>query len=407
MLSTIEFIHNTGRYRMKDREKARVFQEIAMTALSSRKSIAVKTNIRPMTVSAAVQELIDDNLVVECGNSEKEGRGRPEVFLEVNHNRLVAVSMHVQARQLLTSVVNMKEEPICEHTEQLDHSISNEDFIEACYRSFDEVKQQLPPESEILGIGVSLIGTVASSSSIWISAARWRNIKNLDFSALQTKVGIPVSITRVQDAELVHFIQKHPAYSDKNIVFVHWGFGIGASYAHKGRIQGSTIGRFCEVGHTRISMKHDKICQCGAIGCLETEAALWAISSDLKGVLSGSLTEEQHVANAMKDMNLSEHPAILKALDYVNLAILNLHQVFYPDTLIIIGPFVENEELFNSMRDFFYEHIPDYARDGVEFRHISGGFKGCMPGSVYPFFKKRLKALLTFSTAESHGTPHV
>lgn len=397
MLSTIAQIHRGGRYLIKDREKARIYQEIALHPLSSRKSIAERNAIRPMTVSSAVQELIDEELVKESGFSEREGRGRPEVLLEINENRFVALSMYVSARQLHTSVVNLREESIATHVEKIDSAATNDDFIAACERSFIAVTKQLPQESKVLGIGIALIGTVAATAGIWISVSRWRNISNLNFSLLAKRVGVPVTLNRVQDSELIHFIYKHPAYATKNVTLIHWGYGIGASYARKGEIVGSTLGRFCEIGHTRVDLQDNKLCQCGSQGCLETISALWALSDVPAEAFQSHLTDELRVGELLQDVAIEEHPALLEAVKYMSLAVLNLYQLFYPDTILMLGPFIENEQIFTALKEFFFSHIPEYAQEQVELRALKGGIRGSQPGNVYPFFKKQLKKSLVFA----------
>lgn len=77
------------------------------------------------------------------------------------------------------------------------------------------------------------------------------------------------------------------------------------------------------------------------------------------------------------------------------LALLNIHQIFYPDVIVIAGPFTENEVVFGRLCRFLRSQLPDYARDQVEIRAVTADFRGCARGSVYRFFRSRLKQLLT------------
>ncbi|TVQ39050.1 MAG: ROK family transcriptional regulator [Spirochaetaceae bacterium] len=397
VLTTVGSIHDGERYRLKDREKALVFQELATNGPCSRKSIAERTGIRPTTVSRAVKELIEDRFVTSTATVEGERPGRPEVMLRIESNRLVAVSMYVQARELRTALINLGEQTICEHVAPLSPHTDNTGFLKACSDSFRSVLPCVPPRSEMLGIALSLVGTVAAGNNTWISAARWRNIRALDFGLLSRRLELPVTINRMQDAELQYLVQKNPAYHDKNVLFLHWGFGIGASYAHGGVVMGSTIGRFCEIGHTRLSIEHGKACQCGAVGCLETEAALWAIRQEIADHIKGSLTDERELGRTMSTMDIADHPAIDRATRHVMLALLNLHQVFYPDVIVIAGPFTENQAVFQRLCAFLRSELPDYARDQVEVLAVTGGFHGSVRGSVYRFFRSRLKGTLTLN----------
>ncbi len=397
MLTTIGSIHDGNRYRLKDREKAMVFQELATNAPCSRKAIAERAGIRPTTVSRAVQELMGDELIKTVARSGEDGLGRPEVLLEIEVNRLVAISMYVQARELRTAVINLREESIVEYVVSLSAQTTNQEFLDACTSSIRAVHSKVPAKAELLGVGISLIGTVAAGANTWISAARWRNIRDLNFALLSCQLGLPVAINRMQDAELEYLVQKNPAYRAKNVLFLHWGFGIGASYANGGAVLGSTIGRFCEIGHTRLSLDHGKECQCGAIGCLETEAALWAIRDEICSEIRGSLTDERELGQTMQAMDIVGHPAIKRAIRYVGLALANMHQILYPDVILFMGPFTHNEAVFRQLSAILRDHLPPYARDQVQLHAITGGFHGCIRGSVYRFFKRKLKAVLTLN----------
>ncbi len=395
MLSTIGSIHDGERYRLKDREKALVFEKLATSAPCSRKWIAEQTGIRPTTVSWAVKELIEERFVTAVAAVEEDRPGRPAVLLQLEFNRLVAVSMYVQARELRTALINLAEEIVAEHIEPLAPDTDNREFLQACVRSFAVIGRHVPAGAEILGIALSLVGTVASGNNTWVSAARWRNIRTLDFGLLSEQLGLPVTINRMQDSELEYLVQKNLAYQHRNVLFVHWGFGIGAAYAHGGAVMGSTIGRFCEIGHTRLSLDHAKPCQCGAVGCLETEAALWAIRGEISEDVKGSLTDERELGRTMRCPEIADHPAIARATHNVMLALLNIHQIFYPDVIVIAGPFTENEAVFSRLCRFLRSQLPDYAGDQVEILAVTADFRGCARGSVYRFFRSRLKQLLT------------
>jgi transcriptional regulator of PTS gene len=401
MLSNIASLCQTSHYRVKDREKSLVFQEICNFAPCSRKEIAKKTRIRPTTVSRVVQEMLNDGLVFECGDEKAlDRRGRPEIFLKANLNRLVAISLYLQSRQLYAALINLGEEILEEQFATLEAKVTNTRFIGMCAKLIRKISQKVPAGSELLGFAISLVGTVNSRDKIWISASRWRNIHNLEFSSLEKMLKLPVVLNRMQDAELEYLIQKTPRYRNKNVLFIHWGFGIGASYANRGKVLTSTIGRFAEIGHTRISLESNKECQCGARGCLETEAALWALREDPEMGFVSRFSNEKVLGQYFKEMDLLSTKTVKNALRYIEFSLLNLHQIFYPDVVIFYGPFTENREVFRSLSSYLKNELPSYARNTVEWRAVEGGFQSCIRSNLYEFFKKRLQELLRVSTTK-------
>ncbi|MCX7787434.1 MAG: ROK family transcriptional regulator [Spirochaetes bacterium] len=393
MISTVEQIHKGKRYRLKDKDKARIYKEICTTPRCSRKTIIQKLRIRPTTVSKIVRELIEDGLVEETSERFQEAPGRAQVVLRANPDRLTAVSITVQARQIRAARLNITEEVQERYAEPLPPEVSNEGFLEGCLRAYRAVTQEVLNDSEMLGVALSLVGTVDSAHKRWISTARWKNIRNLDLGKLELSLGIPLLVNRMQDAELLYFIQKNPSYREKNVLLVHWGFGIGASFASRGSLLDSTVGRTCEIGHVRVSSSSTKQCQCGAYGCLETEAALWALQGNTPLVPEGILDEDE-LSQHFRESEIVGDPLIGHALEHFCLALYNFIQVFYPDTVLFIGPVTENNGVFQSIAWFMQRELPTYARDRIEFLALIGGFKGCIRSSVYPFFQKRLETLL-------------
>ena len=156
----------------------------------------------------------------------------------------------------------------------------------------------------------------------------------------------------------------------------------------------SSIGRFGEIGHTRVSQTSAKPCQCGAKGCLESEAALWALREDLKKQAGIVFTDERELGRIFRNADILAYPVVEQALKHVSFALLNLHQIFFPDVLVCYGPFTENSEVFQRLADSIKNELPPYAKGQVEMKAVQGGFHGCIRGSVYEFFKQRFRELL-------------
>ncbi len=394
MIFTIGEIHRGTRYRIKDREKAIIFQEICTGKDVTRKSIAQKLKIRPTTVSRLVQELIDEKLVAEGNRKRVEKPGRPEFFLLPNKNRLVAISVYVEGRKLKGQIVNFHEEILLENEITVEEGVENEKFINLFTSFLLRIKLKIPSESLLAGAGVSLVGTVNSKENLWISCARWNKIRNLDFTRIEKATGIPITIKRALDTELKFQIVKNRDYKDKNILLFHWGFGIGTSFAHRGEVLSSTIGRFGEIGHSRIFERDSKLCRCGLTGCLETEAAIWAIVPLLQEKYPDLNDDEREFATFLQSHNIMKDGVILSALRHVSAAITILYKIFYPDEILLIGPFAENETIIKELTHSISANIPSYARSSLKVSVIYGGFNGSIYGNIYDMFFNKLREFL-------------
>ncbi len=396
MIFSIGDIHQGTRYRIKDREKAIIFQEICTGTGVTRKTISKKLQIRPTTVSYLVQELIDQNLVTEGNRKQIERPGRPELYLLPNNNSLTAISLYVEGRKLKGQLVNLKEEIIFQDEMTIGEDAGNREFSNALISFLQQLKSQKPPDTLLLGAGISLVGTVNSRKNLWISCARWNRIKNLDFYEIEKQINIPIIIRRALDTELEYKIVKNREFRNKNILLFHWGFGIGTSFSYRGTVLSSTIGRFGEIGHSRIFENDSKPCRCGLKGCLETEAALWAIASELKKEsINVNDDEREFIRTLQEENNIINTDTMINALKHVSAAITILHKIFYPDEILLIGPFTENKTILEKLQDSIYTNIPQYARSSLKISVIYGGFTGSIYGSIYGMFFNKLRELLT------------
>ena len=76
MLIDIESVLEDGSYRIKDKEKARIFATVCQEGLTTRKRLVEILGMRPTTVSNSIQQLVEDRLVLEQDliNSGRQGR---------------------------------------------------------------------------------------------------------------------------------------------------------------------------------------------------------------------------------------------------------------------------------------------------------------------------------------------
>jgi predicted NBD/HSP70 family sugar kinase len=390
LLSSIDRVHEGGSHRVKDREKALLYREIAVGKTPTRLALARRLSIRPSSVSEAVQELVDDGLVKET-NAPLNGRlGRPQVILVARPDRYVAISAYIDSRELKAVLVTLREEVIAEEVHVLPPETGNREMTAAICDLLTRLRAGVPAGSELVGAGLSLIGTVDSHIRTWMAAARWPRLHDLDLSSVEERVGIPLSIRRTNEAELEYFLACNPRARSTSSLLFHWGFGIGAAVAFRGTLLTSSLGRFGEIGHTRCSSAADTPCLCGARGCLETVAALWALIPVLRARLGEVPEDEKELAPLLGDVGLLRVPEIRTALGAVQDALVVLSMIFYPDRIILSGPFTESPLVFRKLTEGLRRALPEYARGASSFAVIPGGMPGCRRGGANPLFRETL-----------------
>ena len=393
MLFNIDTIHEGSRYRIKDQEKAKVFQSLCISEANTRKAIAHSLKLRPITVSKVIQELVEDRLVFEGKAKGRSSKGRPEIRLVPSYHRLSSIAVYVLSREIKGALVSLNEEILKTQSILIPEDADNA-YIEGKIRSIVVfLTGKLPEGSQLIGIVTSLPGTVNAGQDNWISSARWPQLDNLCLTSLAVEFGIPLVMRRGLDPELEFLLVKNPQYRQGGTLLFHWGYGIGSAFALDGKVLKSSLGRFGEVGHWQVSPTSSKQCNCGFKGCLETEAALWAILEEIKEVYPDAPEDEPEFTDFIRNINLVNLGVVKKALGFIIPALTNLYKTFYPDRILLFGPFTENESIAAMLKNGFTEMVPEYARQSVELKVVSG-FQGAVLGSLYPLFKEALRPLL-------------
>ena len=218
-------------------------------------------------------------------------------------------------------------------------------------------------------------------------------MNNLPLSRALPGYDVPLFLYRSLDPELEYLLFKNSEYRKGGTLLFHWGYGIGSAYSYGGQVLKSTIGRFGEVGHWQVEPESGKRCSCGSYGCLETEAALWAILPEIRKVYPDAPEDEAGFTAFIRTLDITSMNIMKKALGYVSRSLGNLYKIFYPDRIMLLGPFTENPYVLEKLEYAFTIHIPEYARSSIDFNVVREN-NGAVLGNVYHLFRKALKPLL-------------
>ena len=91
-----------------DQEKARIFREIYLRSCQTRRLLANRLVIRPSSISASIGELLEARLVTEKPGERKRS-GRPDLVIAPRPDRLLAISVYIDAREFKAVLVDLDE----------------------------------------------------------------------------------------------------------------------------------------------------------------------------------------------------------------------------------------------------------------------------------------------------------
>jgi transcriptional regulator of PTS gene len=212
-------------------------------------------------------------------------------------------------------------------------------------------------------------------------------------------VSFPVVLRRTNEVELDYYLDSTPAARRGTTLLLHWGFGIGSAVSFRGMLLGSTIGRFGEIGHAPIEGDAKVRCLCGQTGCLETVAALWALTPIIRAKTGQAVPEdEKELVPILANPRILSLPEVERALHALQEALRVLVMIFYPDTILFSGPFTDNHRVLRRLDEGVRGTLPDYARQAISHDVIPGGMPGCRRGGANPLFREALALALRRKT---------
>ncbi|MTI18108.1 ROK family transcriptional regulator [Rhodobacteraceae bacterium RKSG542] len=371
--------------------KKDIFDTIVSGRATSRKDLAKALSLRPNTVSDLVNEMVEADLVWEQTMSST-GRGRPMVALVPNHNRLVAILFQMDSRCLIASVVNLQGTVVYACEQVVDEAADNAAMAKTIQHLYNEAKQHLPPRAELAGLIFSLAGIMEAENLTWVFCSRWPNMRNLNIAeAIQED--LEMVLVRNMDQELKARLRQSQSSSGGTLL-LHWGYGIGTAYAHQGAPVNEHEGRFGEIGHWQLKRAEGLECVCGAKGCLETVAALWALMPSLQKKFPQISNNEKKLADELRTLDLLSMPEMSDALEAVIMVTANLCRAVFPKRVYVSSPLIENPFFWAKFNELFRSTTIIPGIETPELISATRSYDLERLGAIETILPKRLMALM-------------
>lgn len=316
----------------------------------SRGEISRILSLRSTTVSELVGDLVEKELLLESP-VRKQGRGRPVAMLRFNEQRFGAICVSVVDRRLVAKAVDLGYHVLAEAECEPPQDAGNDEMATCIRDLITQMAAGFPAGIELACVVLSLSGLLDISRGLWCVSSRWPRLSNLSLAAALADLPWPVTIIRNLDAEMTGIRMGEGYPATESILLLHWGHGIGASLSADGAVVNRSRGRFCEIGHWGLGNSRGHPCTCGNKDCLETVAALWALGPKLRAAYPDLPLEEHRLASELGRLDLMSVEAMQEALSQMLRLTANLCRLFFPDRIILTGPFAQNPEIFRQFID--------------------------------------------------------
>lgn len=301
------------------------------------------------TVTKAVNELLLEGYVVDMGKITNSGGRRPSLY-SINPTCAYFLGIEVGRSNMSIGLQNIKNEFV---SIELGTSFvlenTQESLLELCSLINSFIEDSSVNKKMIVGACINLSGRINSMEGF---SYNFFFSENQPLSEIiSEQLGIPVRLENDTRAMAFGEYREGIVDEEQDVIYVNYGWGVAIGIITNGQLYYGKSGYSGEFGHSNI-FDNGLLCQCGKIGCLETEISGWALVNQFKEaiaagrhsqvVLDENSNDLQHHAIIMGALNLEDSlcvDLISKQSEKMGRYLSMILNIFNPELLVVGGDF--------------------------------------------------------------------
>ncbi|GAB2571164.1 ROK family protein [Gracilibacillus alcaliphilus] len=317
----------------------------------SRSQLAKLTKMSNTSVGKIIKNLIDDELVIEAGQTDGE-IGRRAALLEINPIGSFIIGVEMDKNGVKIAIVTLTGEVIRERQFAFDPD-------QEPYRLLDKLGEEITIllskmdssiNKKIIAIGISIPGLITwpEGKALRVPQFHWENINIKAY--LEEKLDFVVYVDNHVRTVLLAESLYGNMRNYNNSVCIYIGSGVGGAAMVNGEMLRGHRNTLGEIGHMILD-PHGTVCDCGRLGCLQT----FICSSELEKQAQMPM---QEIFSAYKEREDWAVKLINRAQSYLGLAISNVICIYNPEAILIAGPMIEEFPiLIDNIQDEVNKYI--------------------------------------------------
>ena len=363
---------------MLKNSESKILQLIIKNKRAIRTQLAEQSGYGMITVTGAVNKLLERRIITECGAVSVDAGRRP-TMLEINKDYGYAIVLDIGMGSLKTGAVDMCGGVLCsEYTQGLGY-----DNTQAVHIGLDEITEKISAiydrygHEKCIGIGIGVTGIVDHNQKKITFCPNIAGFNNFDIVSYfeQKYPSLPVLLdTSARCMALGESLFTDVGDVD-NLLLLTVGWSIQLGIILNRSIYRGATGAAGEIGHMKALLRSDKDCDrcaCGNYGCLELYVTVLMIQFDIQKrflTYNGYSPAKDMFPNDMKPKfeNLKKAyqlgdkivtECVYEASTLLTAHLSTLVNVFNPEVLILTGT---TFELFPDMIDYIRLQIRSSA----------------------------------------------
>ncbi|MGG7665412.1 ROK family transcriptional regulator [Dyadobacter sp. BHUBP1] len=233
-----------------------------------------RLNISVPKVTVLVNELRNEGLVSDYGKVDSSGGRKPNLY-GVAAEAAYFIGVDVKQSHITIGLLNL-DKTLVRNSGKMDYELTNtvESRDTLCGHILDFISGLSVPKDRIKGVGINLSGRVNYRTGHSYSYFHFDDRPLSEI--VEEKIGFPVFLENDSRAMAYGEFCLGAVENEKDVLFLNLDYGIAVGILMGGELYYGKSGYAGEFGHMPV-FNNEYICRCGKKGCLETEAAGWAL----------------------------------------------------------------------------------------------------------------------------------
>jgi predicted NBD/HSP70 family sugar kinase len=303
------------------------------------------------TVTKAVNELLLESYVVDLGKITNSSGRRPSLF-SINPTCSYFLGVEVGIANMSIGLQNIKNELV---SIELGTSFvlenTQESLLQFCNLINSFVEDSSVEKKMIVGACINFSGRINSMEGFSYNYFFSENRPLTEI--ISEQLDLPVHLENDTRAMAFGEYSEGVVDDEQNIIFLNYSWGVAIGMITDGKLYYGKSGYSGEFGHSTI-FDNGIMCQCGKLGCLETEISGWSLVNQFKAaikegkqskvVLDDNALALQHHAIIAGALNLEDTlcvDLVTKQSEKMGRYLSILLNIFNPDLLVIGGDFAQ------------------------------------------------------------------
>nr|WP_315203528.1 ROK family transcriptional regulator [uncultured Flavobacterium sp.] len=303
------------------------------------------------TVTKAVNELLVEGYVIDMGKITNSGGRRPSLY-SINPTCAYFLGVEVGISSMSMGLQNIKNELV---SVELGTSFilenTQDSLLKFCALINSFIEDSSVEKKMIVGACINFSGRINSMEGFSYNYFYSENRPLTEI--ISDRIGLPVHLENDTRAMAFGEYCGGAVDDEQNIIFVNYSWGVAIGIITDGKLYYGKSGYSGEFGHSNI-FDNEIMCQCGKVGCLETEISGWSLVNQFKKaikegkqskiVLDDSSPALQHHAIIAGAVNLEDSlcvELVTKQSEKMGRYLSVLLNIFNPELLVIGGDFAQ------------------------------------------------------------------